>query len=526
MSMQLLLTDLLRHSARLFPEKPAIYCGGASRAYGELDARAQRLANALRYHLRLNRDDRFAVLAQNTVEFPEIYFGAAYSGCVCVPINYRLAAREVLEILADSHARALVADPRLAELVEGAVECGYDGPVLWLGPGRDYELMLEAAKPSFARPEAHEPSDVVLQSYTAGTTGMPKGAMLSHRNFVANSWGIIGERSVIREDVCLVASPLCHLGSGSRVITAAHASATLHVLPKFDPEDALGLIAAREVSSAVLQPTLVKMLVDCARDLSIDRVEGFRRLTYGGSPIPLPVLRDAMALLNCEFQHGYGLTEATTNLTYLQPDDHVVDGSVEATRRLESVGRQSMGTEVHVFSDDDVEVIAGQPGEIVARGPNVMEGYWNQPEATAETIRGGWLHTGDVGVMDEAGYLYVVDRKKDMLISGGINVYPREIEIQLEAHPLVDQVAVVARPDERWGEIPMAFVVLTDPGAEPESAKEELTGFCQSQLARYKVPKVFEFVPDLPRNVTGKVLKRELRERAAVAGAAQHKGSA
>jgi acyl-CoA synthetase (AMP-forming)/AMP-acid ligase II len=331
--------------------------------------------------------------------------------------------------------------------------------------------------------------------------------MLSHRNLVANCRTAVVEGNVVESDVYLLTAPLCHLAAGARIFFAVHAAATLWVEPEFDPERVVQLMHDRRVSSTILVPTMVQALVG-ELERSGRRARDFRRLTYGAAPIPLPLLERVMELLPCEFQHGYGLTEASATVTVLPPSDHVLDASARARRRVESVGRAAAGVEVKVVDDDGREVMPGEQGEVIVRGANVMEGYWRRPSETAAAIRDGWLFTGDVGVLDDDGYLYLVDRKADLLISGGINVYPREIEVQLEAHPEVRQVAVVGEAHARWGEVPVAFVVA-------QTTEAALVDWCRTRLAAYKVPKRVVFLEALPRNASGKVDKRELRQRIA-----------
>jgi fatty-acyl-CoA synthase len=506
----LLLPDLLLRSARLYPGRPAVQYEDRQLSYAELWGRANRLARALRHHAGLARGSRFAVLAMNTIEFPEILFAAAISGTVCVPINYRLSAREISEMLADSEASALITDERLADLVSSVVDIGFDGSVVWLG--QDYEELVARGSAVGGRMRTPGASDIVVQIYTSGTTGSPKGALLSHRNIVANSWGAVAERNIIHEDAYLLASPLCHLSAAARIFSAALVGASVVIMPRFDPERMASLIAEGAVTTTVVAPAMIPPLLEAAAGLDQKAFARFRRLTYGSSPMPRPVLLEAMERLGCEFQQGYGLTEASPNLTVLSPADHV-----EALRRhldrLGSVGRETTGVAVRVIDENDREVASGEPGEVVARGPNVMEGYWRRPEATAQALRGGWLHTGDIGIMDEDRYLRLVDRKTDMLISGGLNVYPREIELQLEAHPSVLEAAVVGRVDAKWGEVPVAFIVVRplSPGDGPTAA--DLVQHCRARLARYKVPAEIRFVSALPRNAGGKVQKLALRSQ-------------
>ena len=512
MSSRVTIPDVLNRTCSLVPDKTAVKFDNRELSYRLLAERAARVANLLRYELEVTVGARFGLLARNTAEFPEIYFGAALAGCVCVPINYRLSSREVGYILADAAANVLIADTRLENLVEQTRGGGFDGRIVWIGedvPSADsYKFLIELAASRYSPEREIDDSDVVLQMYTSGTTGFPKGAMLSHRSLLANSWSAISERNLIGSDLCLLTSPLSHLAAGARIIMSAHVGATLRIDSGFDAERVLRLITQGDVTTGVFVPTMVQLLLEANGDVPIPSGR-FRRLTYGSAPMPRPLLTRAIETLHCEFQQGYGLTEASPNVAVLPPEDHVLNGSDIQLRRLDSVGRPTIGVQVRVVDDEDRELPAGAQGEIAVRGANVMEGYWRKPEETAATLRGGWLHTGDLGTMDANGYLYLVDRRSFMLVSGGLNVYPREIEVQLEAHPGVLDVAVSGRPDQLWGETPVAFVVLR-PGSQ--ATVDELANWCRNRLAGYKVPKDFYFVASLPRSSTGKVLRRQLTE--------------
>jgi acyl-CoA synthetase (AMP-forming)/AMP-acid ligase II len=498
-SSALLLHDSVRRGAKLYPSRVAVTDGHVELTYAALYDRAARLAGGLRA-AGLAAGGRFGLLARNRVEMAELFVAAAASGCTCVPLNFRLAAPEVAAILADAEAGLVLVEPELEHLLDAS-------DVRRLRFGREYDALLAA--PFVTRPKA---SEIVLQMYTSGTTGTPKGAMLSHRNLVANSWTNLAERNVIEGDVYLVVTPLCQIGGVSRLMTALHCGAAVHLRPRFEPEEALQLVEDGRVTTAFLVATMLRSLLEAAGTRALE-TKTFRRLCYGGSPTPLDLLGDAMERMRCEFQQGYGLTESSPNLTTLRPEDHRWEGPARA--RLSSVGRESLGVEVRVVDESGNDVAAGERGEIVARGANIMEGYWKRPEATAAAIRDGWLHTGDIGVLDSESYLFLVDRTDDMLISGGINVYPREIELFLEAQAGVAEVAVVGKQDERWGEVALAFVVA-GPNADPEQLRTDLVDACAVGLAGYKRPREYVFVKELPRNALGKVLKHQLRQQARI----------
>jgi acyl-CoA synthetase (AMP-forming)/AMP-acid ligase II len=512
-----LLHDSLRRAAKLYPDRPAVRCGERILTYRQVWWRSHQLANALRYGLRLPRQARFALLAPNTIEYPEIVMGAAISGCACVPVSFRLKAAEVKATLADAEARVLIVDPRLEQVAERVREVGFDGHVWWLGEsarggGDRYEDRLGQAAGRFVPRERLDDADVVLQIYTSGTTGRARGVMLSHRNLWAHALAALAEQTVASSDVSALVAPLCQIQAMSQMLTALQAAARMLVQPRFDPDELLRLAAGGAISHAFLAPEMLERLVESA-----DRPGGgirprLRRLCYGGSRARPEVVGRALELFDCEFQQIYGLTEACPTLTVLRPEDHVRGGPESATRRVESVGRETIGVEVRVVDDEQSDVDPGDRGEVVARGPTVMEGYWRQPKATAEAIRDGWLRTGDVASVDEGGYVYLVDRKSDVLVFGGLNVYPREIEAEIEHCSLVRDVSVVGKPDPRFGEVPVAFVVLRA-GGEPQEARAALDTLCRQRLAGFKVPREYRFISALPRNAAGKILRRTLRDQ-------------
>ena len=515
--------EALRHRAKLRPEHPAVVDAERSLGYARLRERVHRLANALAA-LGAGPGQRVGLLSRNSSEMVEMLFAAARGGWACVPINYRLAPGEVAEIAADAELCALVAEPELAELAVAVREGGFDGPMVWLGESGSeaadaysYERLLADA--SSSPPAGEPPHDaVLLQMYTSGTTGRPKGVMLTQANLMANSWVHQAERSVVASDRYLTTAPLCHLAAASRMLTLVHAGAT-HVIERgFDPGRAIAAIASGGANSTLVVPAMMRGLLDAAAASPMPVAGRVRLLTYGASPMPQDLLGEALEALACDFQQGYGLTESSPTLTLLPPADHLPlpDGSYRP--QLASVGREAPGVHVRVVDAEDRDVTPGAVGEVIARGPNVMRGYWRRPEETAAALRGGWLRTGDLARVDELGYLYLVDRIKDMLVSGGVNVYPREIERQLEEHPAIADVAVVGMPDERFGEVPIAFVVRGAGAGEP-LGEPELTGFLEPRLARFKRPRRYEFVAELPRNAAGKVVKNELRDRVAAEAA-------
>ncbi|HVT00251.1 MAG TPA: AMP-binding protein [Solirubrobacterales bacterium] len=515
----MLVYETLRHSAGLRPDHPAVLGGGRTLTYDQLHDRVIRLANVLREDFGIKPEGRVALLSRNRPEMVEVFFAAALGGWTCVPINYRLAPAEVAEIVADAEPSLFIAEPELGDLVEAVRQGGFDRPLVWLGDeeaapaaGQAYEQLLGRGSP--LAPDAVVPYDAtLLQMYTSGTTGRPKGVMLTQANLMANSWTHQAERSVVPDDRYLTTAPLCHLAAASRMLLLVHAGATHIIEAGFDAERVVAAVAAGRANSTLVVPAMMRDLLDAAR-VSPTPIAGLiRQLTYGASPMSPDLLGEAMEVLSCDFQQGYGLTESSPTLTLLSPRDHMPLPSGEYGPQLASVGREASGVRVRVVDADDRDVAPGEVGEVIARGPNVMRGYWRRPEQTAAALRGGWLRTGDLARLDERGYLYLVDRIKDMLVSGGINVYPREIERQLEQHPAVAEVAVVGMPDERFGEVPLAFVVRATDAAGEEPDEAAFSSFLEPRLARFKRPRRYLFLAEMPRNAAGKVVKRELRRR-------------
>jgi long-chain acyl-CoA synthetase len=489
--------DVVREHARLRPRHPAIRYDGRDLTYADLDDRSSRLAQALRA-LGVGVGSRVAYLDRTGPEVVELLFAAAKLGAVAVPLNWRLAAPELEAVLQDARPEVIIAGAGFADVV-----AGHDPIVV----GEDYEALLDAAAP--VDPEvAAAADDVVLQLYTSGTTAVPKGVLTTHRNLAAAA-----ETSPYWEfdadSVSLTPLPMFHIGGIGWAFLGLWNGATTVLIGDFDAEAVLDVLERQRVTNAVLVPTMLQRLT--AVPGAVDRdYSALRSVAYGASPITTPVLKEALLTFRCSFYGIYGLTESTGGVVQLDPADHATEGPRE--RLLRSAGRPLPWVELRVVDPATGEDRpAGETGEVWLRAPNVMRGYFERPAETAAALTAdGWLRTGDGGYLDEDGYLFLTDRVKDMIVSGGENVYPIEVEEVLARHPTVAEVAVVGVPDGRWGETVKAFVVLR-PGREP--SPEELVAFARERLAGYKLPRAFEFVEDLPRTASGKVLKRALRDR-------------
>lgn len=511
------LAALLENSARAVPDRTAVVLGVQRMTYAELDAAARRVANLLRSR-GIGPGDKVALSCPNVPWFPIVYYGILKAGAVVVPLNVLLKGREIAYHLADSQAKAYFCFEGSAEL-----PLGQEG---WSGfgetPGCEHFFLMTATSGNSPIEGAEtlsaalagrradfetvttEPGDTAVILYTSGTTGRPKGAELSHSNVMLNvltCHKLFGE---VEHDVHLIALPLFHsFGQVVQMNAGLAAGATLVLLPRFDAQAALALMQRHAVTFFAGVPTMFWALLEAdSSDVDLPQIAGNLRMAgSGGSALPVEIHRRFAERFGVEILEGYGLSETSPAATFAPRGEPVRPGSI---------GRPVWGVEVDLVGEDWTPVQgADAVGEIAIRGHNVMKGYFNRPDATAEVMRDGWFRTGDLARRDSDGWFYIVDRAKDMIIRGGFNVYPREIEEVLLTHPAVSMVAVIGLPDERHGEEIKACVVLT-PGAT--LSEEELILWCKERMAGYKYPRLAEFFDALPTNATGKILKRELRE--------------
>jgi acyl-CoA synthetase (AMP-forming)/AMP-acid ligase II len=509
----MLLHDSLDFFAREKSDALCIECGDRRLDYAEAHDHASRLATALASQ-GLGRGDRFAVLAKNCLEYPLFYFAGSKSGAAPVPLNYRLAPPELAYIVRDSGSRLVIARGELVEQLDSVRDdlgdvktwVSLDGPRPegWI----DYADWL-AAHPARSLEHRGEAGDDLYQMYTSGTTGRPKGAVLTHAAVIANLIQQMAALTTLPDDRTLVVAPLYHAAAALTALGSISTGASMLVHEDFSPVEVVKALSEGGVTRTTLVPAMIQACLVMVPDAAERRYEKLHTIVYGASPIAADVLRKAIDVFRCDFTQGYGMTETTAALTFLSPADHrrALEDKPEL---LLSAGRPLPGTELRIVDENDEPVPTGTVGEIVARGDQIMRGYWNLPEATGETLRGGWLHTGDAGILDDEGFLFIQDRVKDMIVSGGENVYPREVENALFEHPAVADVAVLGVPDEKFGEGVKAIVVLR---TGQEASAEEIIEFCKGRLAGYKRPRSVDFVAELPRNASGKVLKKELREK-------------
>lgn len=503
------LADIPRFHARKRPDSIALSFEGRQTSFAQFDRHTNQVANALLAE-GVKSGDRIAYIGKNSDYYFELLFGAAKIGAVMLPIGWRLAPAEMAYIMGDGEGPLVFSSPEVSEMVATALtdlanvpkhiameDVGPDGFVAWREsqPGTDPSIAINH-------------SDVALQLYTSGTTGRPKGAMLTHNNLLGgrrqaaeanltwNEWG--------PDDVSLVAMPVGHIGGTGWGIVGLYNGARGVIAREFDPYTVLDFIEQEQISKMFIVPAALQIVVNQprARDVDYSRM---KYILYGASPIPVDLLRECMEVFGCGFCQQYGMTETCGTIVYLPPEDHDPNGNP----RMRSAGKAMPGVELKIIDEDGKTLPPNTVGEVATRSKANMAGYWKLDDATRTTIgEDGWLRTGDAGYLDDDGYLYIHDRVKDMIISGGENIYPAEVENAVYGHPAIAEAAVIGVPDEKWGESVKAVVVLK-PGmtAEPQ----EILDFARQRIAGFKAPKSVDFVNALPRNASGKILKKDLR---------------
>jgi len=495
----------IRRAARLFANCIAIELHDRQITYRDFYRTIENSARKLAA-LGAAKGDRIAVLMQNSPDYLDLYYSVAMTGAIIVPLNTRWHINEIIFTLNDSGSKMLLVDQRFAPLLPQIRDAV---------PGLEHYIFVDGAdwKNFVADPANYlEPdeNDVVGLFYTSGTTGGPKGAMLTHRNLYTNAiHTLVPPLGLVKGCKWLHSAPMFHLADAGAIHGLTLAGATNVFLPTFDPEEAMRAIERHRIDIVLLVPTMLNMVVNHPNFGRYD-LSSVRRILYGASPMPLPLLRQAMDQLPCEFVQGYGMTEVSGVLTMLGSAEHRFEDADRQFAPVKSAGKAAECVEVRVVDHQDNDVPVGQVGEVIARGPNVMKGYWNRPEITAEVLRGGWMHTGDLGTMDEEGFLYILDRKKDMIKTGSENVYSPEVESVVCAHPCILEAAIIGVPHATWGETIRAVVVIRPDATLTES---ELIEWCRARLTGFKCPTSVAFTDTLPKGGTGKVQKNVLRER-------------
>ncbi|ACF02220.1 AMP-dependent synthetase and ligase [Rhodopseudomonas palustris TIE-1] len=505
------ITHGLRCALQINPEGLATVCAGRRRNWREVGDRVARLAAGLRAS-GVGEGERVAILSLNSDRYLEMYLAAGWCGGVIVPLNIRWSALENEDALKDCRAVALVVDKAFAATGAALAQAMPSMALIYADDGdvpagmQSYEDLIATHAPI---PDAmRKAEDLAGIFYTGGTTGRSKGVMLSHGNLMANALNALGEGLFPGTSVYLHAAPMFHLANGAAMYSLLLSGGSNVMIPSFTPEGVMQAMQNDRVTDVLLVPTMIQMFVDHPALKNYD-LSSLKNIVYGASPISEAVLaRASAALPNVQFTQAYGMTELSPIATLLHWKEHIGEGKAKGRQR--AAGRATLGCEVRIVDADDRTVPYGTVGEICVRGDNVMMGYWERPEETARALAGGWMHTGDGGYMDEHGFVYVVDRVKDMIISGGENVYSVEVENAVAQHPAVAQCAVIGIPHEAWGEQVHA-VVVTKAGATVTA--EELIAHCKALIAGYKCPRSVEITETpLPLSGAGKILKRELRQ--------------
>ncbi|MEE8448210.1 MAG: long-chain-fatty-acid--CoA ligase [Thermodesulfobacteriota bacterium] len=508
----MVLGELVDRNARKYPDKTAVIFGPHRFSFAQFRERVNRLANAL-LGSGLTKEDRLAILAKNCHQYMEIFFAAAKAGLVVVPLNHRLLGGEIAHIVNHAQAKLFLFQSNYTGLIRSITpELRLVKEYVSLGPEvegyQDYESLLASYSGDDPGVEVTE-EDMICIMYTSGTTGSPKGAVMTQSNWLAHTVNMIIELKISSHDRTLHVIPFFHIASTWPMLTHFYMGATNVILESFEPNAVLETFERGRITTCNLVPSMIIQLLE-SDELPRHDYSGLKWLGYGASPMPLEVLRKAISAFGPKLLQVYGLTEANPLLTLLPVEEHVLEGEEKLVRRLTSCGRQLINVDVRVVDDSGALVKPGQVGEIIARGDSIIREYWRMPEETRRTIKDGWLYSGDLATVDEDGYIYIVDRKKDIIISGGENISSREVEEAIYCHPAVLEAAVMAVPDDHLVEAVKAVVVLKK---GQQASEEEIIALCRQKLAGYKRPRSVDFVDSLPKGASGKILKRELRER-------------
>ncbi|MEW6666980.1 MAG: long-chain fatty acid--CoA ligase [Thermodesulfobacteriota bacterium] len=503
-------------NALYYPDKKAIVDPPHEFTWAQVNERVNRFANAL-IGMGCRKGERIAILSYNSPQFIESIFACAKAGLIYVPLNFRLSLEEMKYILNDSTPTTLIFSDELVQVVSALRE---EFPLRFVSMGEDlgwakgYESLVRsgsAAEPSETLVSEEDPAEIF---YTSGTTGFSKGVVHTHRARLRGALNCVIDGELNFDDIYLLNVPaLCHTAGWVWVLAnlIVGGSIVISRLRGFNPEVVLRTVEDRSITNLQMVPITIMELIDFA-DTKKHNLSSLRMIFYATAPMPPAPLRKALGLFGNIFMQPYGLTETGPNVTCLRKKQHNIEGLSDevAARRLRSCGRPCCGVYVRLVDDNGLDVPPHTVGEIAVKSTDMMKCYWNNEEETRKTLRDGWLYTGDLATYDEDHFFYLVDRKKDMIISGGLNIYPAEVERVIHEHPAVVQCAVIGVPDDRWGEAVKAVVVL---GTERQASEDEIIHFCRRNLAGYKKPRSVEFVSELPRNPQGKILKKVLREK-------------
>jgi acyl-CoA synthetase (AMP-forming)/AMP-acid ligase II len=507
---------LINRASKEFPDHTAVIYGDVRRTFTDLNGRVNRFANGL-LKLGIRKGDRVGMLLNNCCEFIEIDFALSKTGIVRVPLNARLAGSDHEYMLNDSASHTLIYGERFTETVQAIqrslrtvrklirISEGFSKENI-LG-ALDYEDLINNNPPHEPQEDVEE-DDLHTLFYTSGTTGKPKGAMLTQRSWANVAINLVLDYGpVTEEDVILNTQPLSH-GAGFFVLPYFIKGATNVLIPEFKPSVVFETIEREKVTVLKLVPSMLYQLIEAPEKSQYD-LSSLHSVIYGGSPIAAPRLVEAIHFFGKKLIQLYGQAEAPMCISTLSKKDHLIEGSEDVVKRLSSAGKPCLNVEVRIVDENGKDLQPGEVGEVIVRGYHIMKGYWNLPDATAEVLRDGWVHTGDLGYFDSEGYIFLVDRKRDVIISGAFNIYPKEIEDVIVTHPKVKEVAVIGVPDEKWGEAVKAVVV---PKKGVEVTEQEIIDYCRDHMASFKKPKTVDVIEKLPRNPYGKILKTVLRE--------------
>jgi fatty-acyl-CoA synthase len=503
------LADITRFHTAKTPDSVALVFEGRQTSFARLDQNVSQVANGLICE-GIQSQQNVAWLDINSDYFFEMLFGCAKSNTVICPINWRLAAPEIAYILNDAEAEILFVGARFIELVESIRDqlVNIKKIIAVSGEHQEWEAYVSwRDKQSKEDPGLNtSPADTAIQMYTSGTTGYPKGVLLSSGALLVSTTDDSEDMEWNRwtsNDVSLLVMPCFHIAGLRWGVMGLLPGATTVILPEFDPQRVMESIPLQHVTKLFLVPAALRLVLMASEGRETD-FSSLQHIWYGASPIPLDLLRDAMAVFQCDFVQTYGLTETAAQTTFLPPKDHNLKGN----ERMKSAGKALPNIQIRIVDENGQSLPSGEIGEICIKSPANMSGYWKLPEETAKTIKNGWVHSGDAGYMDEDGYVYIHDRIKDMIVSGGENIYPAEVESAIYGHPAVADVAVIGVPDDKWGEAVKAVVVMVP---EQQCTAEELIAYAKERIAAYKAPKSVDFTDALPRNPSGKILKKDLR---------------
>jgi acyl-CoA synthetase (AMP-forming)/AMP-acid ligase II len=511
-------TDFLNIATAICPDKTAIVFEDKRYTFSQLNERVNRLANGL-LKLGVKKGERVAFLQVNCSQCVETYFAVAKIGAIYLPLNFRAREKELSYMLNTAEANTVIAGDRYIPLIESirpevkslknliSIEKKHEGFLY-------YEDIISSSPADEVTADIDE-HDTTILMYTAGTTGFPKGVMLSHNSFAIYVMDNVTPPDPESQETNILTVPLYHVAGIQAMMAAIYGGRTLVMERQFDAKEWMELVQREKANRAMMVPTMLKMLLDHP-DFSKYNLKSLKVITYGAAPMPLPVIRKALEVFpGVNFINAFGQTETASTITALGPEDHVISGTEEEKerklKRLASIGKPMPDIEMKVIDEQGNKLPAGEVGEILARGPRVMSGYWKDEEKTKKTIdKDGWVHTGDVGYVDEDGYYFLSGRSSDIIIRAGENISPEELENVIRNNPKIDDVAVIGVPDETWGEEPFAVVVLKK---GVKATPEEVMEFCRQNLASFKRPRGVVFVDSLPRNPMGKVIKRELRDK-------------